>query len=168
MSQVLEALKKKNLSEPIFGVLSLDSTFVKSSPSAAGALKKRAASDRSDDQDLCDRRGADDAGRAKTLGWECWRRPVGREFLRNIDVKRLKPRNCLNGSRLRGRQTRRTARNVGLKPVVPPKRNRRNPWRYNKKLYKRRNEVDRFLRRIKDFRRIAMRCDTPDIMFLAF
>ena len=31
-----------------------------------------------------------------------------------------------------GDETRQTARDVGLKPVVPPKRNRRNPWRYNK------------------------------------
>lgn len=67
-----------------------------------------------------------------------------------------------------GDETRQTARDVGLKPVVPPKRNRRNPWRYNKKLYKRRNEVERFFRRIKDFRRIATRYDKLDTMFLAF
>ena len=68
-----------------------------------------------------------------------------------------------------GDETRQTAREVGLKPVVPPKRNRREPWTYNKKLYKRRNEVERFFRRIvEDFRRIATRCDKLDTMFLAF
>lgn len=67
-----------------------------------------------------------------------------------------------------GDETRQTARDVGLKPVVPPKRNRRNPWRYNKKLYKRRNEIERFFRRIQDFRRIATRYDKLDVTFLAF
>ena len=68
-----------------------------------------------------------------------------------------------------GDETRQTARDVGLKPVVPPKRNRREPWTYNKKLYKRRNEVERFFRRfLEDFRRIATRCDKLNVMFSAF
>ena len=67
-----------------------------------------------------------------------------------------------------GDETRRTARDVGLEPVVPPKRNRREPWRYDKDLYKRRNEVERFFRRIKDFRRIATRYDKLDVTFSTF
>ena len=79
LSQVLEVLQKEELIDADFSVLSLDSTFVKSSPCAAGALKKRAASDRADegrshDQDSCDRRRPDDSGRAKTHAWERWRR----------------------------------------------------------------------------------------------
>lgn len=79
LSRVLEVLQNEELVGADFSVLALDSTFVKSSPSAAGALKKRAAGDRADerrahDQDTCDRRRADDAGRAKTLAWERWRR----------------------------------------------------------------------------------------------
>ena len=79
LSQVLEVLQKEELIGADFSVLSLDSTFVKSSPSAAGALKKRAASDRANerrahDQDTCDRRRPDDSGRAKTHAWEHWRR----------------------------------------------------------------------------------------------
>ncbi len=79
LSRVLEALQKEELVGADFSVLSLDSTFVKSSPSAAGALKKRAASDRADegrsrDQDSCDRRRPDDSGRAKTHAGERWRR----------------------------------------------------------------------------------------------
>ena len=75
LSRVLEALQKEELIGADFSVLSLDSTFVKSSPSAAGALKKRAANDRADegrshDQDTYDRRRPDDSGRAKTLAWE--------------------------------------------------------------------------------------------------
>ncbi|MBP3557243.1 MAG: transposase, partial [Thermoguttaceae bacterium] len=67
-----------------------------------------------------------------------------------------------------GDATRQTARDVGLEPVVPPKRNRREPWDYDKKLYQRRNEVERFFRRIKDFRRIATRCDKLDVTFSTF
>ena len=79
LSRVLEALQKEELIGADFSVLSLDSTFVKSSPSAAGALKKRAASDRADegrshDQDSCDRRRPDDSGRAKTHAGERRRR----------------------------------------------------------------------------------------------
>ena len=81
LSRVLEALQKEELIGADFSVLSLDSTFVKSSPSAAGALKKRAASDRADegrkttrDKGSCDRRRPDDSGRAKTHAWEHWRR----------------------------------------------------------------------------------------------
>ena len=79
LSQVMEVLQNEALSDADFSVLSLDSTFVKASPCAAGALKKRTAGDRSDegrsyDQDSRDRRRSDDAGRAKTLAWERWRR----------------------------------------------------------------------------------------------
>ncbi|MBR2002627.1 MAG: transposase [Thermoguttaceae bacterium] len=79
LSRVQEVLQKEELIGADFSVLSLDSTFVKASPCAAGALKKRAASDRADegrahDQDSCDRRRPDDAGRAKTHAWERQRR----------------------------------------------------------------------------------------------
>ena len=79
LSRVLEVLQKEELIGADFSILSLDSTFVKASPCAAGALKKRAASDRSDegrshDQDSYNRRRPDDSGRAKTHAWERWRR----------------------------------------------------------------------------------------------
>ena len=32
----------------------------------------------------------------------------------------------------------------GYIPVVPPKKNRKNPWDYDKELYKQRNEIERF------------------------
>ena len=68
-----------------------------------------------------------------------------------------------------GDATRQTARDVGLEPVVPPKRNRREPWDYDKKLYQRRNEVERFFRRnLEDFRRIATRYDKLDVTFSTF
>ena len=40
--------------------------------------------------------------------------------------------------------------------------------RINKELYKRRNEVERLVRRLKGFRRIFSRFDKLDVLFLGF
>ena len=64
--------------------------------------------------------------------------------------------------------TRGLALALGWQPVVPPKRNRRRPWRYDRALYRRRNQVERLFRRLKRFRRIATRYDKLDAVFLAF
>ncbi|MBQ7494054.1 MAG: transposase, partial [Selenomonadaceae bacterium] len=39
---------------------------------------------------------------------------------------------------------------------------------YDEELYKRRNEIERFFRRLKRFRRIFTRYDKPDIVFAGF
>ena len=57
---------------------------------------------------------------------------------------------------------------MGFMPVVPPKSNRKEPWDYDKELYKTHNEVERLFRRIKGFRRIFTRYEKLDIMFIAF
>jgi transposase len=67
-----------------------------------------------------------------------------------------------------GDETRQLVKSFGYTPVVPPKVNRISKWRYNKKLYKKRNEVERLFRRLKGFRRVATRYDKTDIMFLGF
>ena len=54
------------------------------------------------------------------------------------------------------------AKKCGMRPVVPPKSNRKKPWRYDKKLYKRRNIVERNCRNIKQFRRVFTRYDKLD------
>ena len=63
--------------------------------------------------------------------------------------------------------TRRIALNSGFVPVVPPKKNRKSPWEYDKKLYKRRNEIERYFLRLKRFRKVFSRYDKLDIVFLA-
>ena len=45
----------------------------------------------------------------------------------------------------------------GYDPIVPPKSNRLRKWHYDKELFKRRNEIERFFRRLKRFRRIFTR-----------
>jgi transposase len=64
--------------------------------------------------------------------------------------------------------TRKAVKRRGFKPVVPPKSNRKKPWKYNKTIYKRRNEVERLFRRIKGFRRVCTRYEKLDVMYLAF
>ena len=66
-----------------------------------------------------------------------------------------------------GDETRALAVALGYIPVVPPKRNRKNPWDYDKELYKHRNQVESLFRRIKRFRRIFTRYDKLDVIFLA-
>jgi transposase len=67
-----------------------------------------------------------------------------------------------------GDETRNLVVQLGYEPIVPPKSNRLEKWEYNKELYKRRNIVERFFRRMKEFRRVFTRYDKLDIMFLAF
>ena len=65
-------------------------------------------------------------------------------------------------------ETRALARRLGMEPVVPPKRNRRAPWPYNRELYKKRNEIERLFRRLKAYRRVFTRFDKLDRMYLGF
>ena len=67
-----------------------------------------------------------------------------------------------------GDETRALAEELGYMPIVPPKSNRKNPWSYDKQLYKQCNQVERLFRRLKRFRRIFTRCDKLDIIFLTF
>lgn len=57
---------------------------------------------------------------------------------------------------------------LGYLPIVPPKRNRKEPWDYDIEMYKRRNEVERLFRRLKGFRRVFTRYDKLDTMFIGF
>ena len=67
-----------------------------------------------------------------------------------------------------GDATRKLAALMGYIPVVPPKSNRKEPWDYDRELYKHRNQVERLFLRIKRFRRIFTRYDKLDIMFISF
>ena len=45
----------------------------------------------------------------------------------------------------------------GIKPVIPPRSNRKTPIEYDREAYKRRNLIERCVNRLKQFRRIATR-----------
>ena len=97
----------------------------------------------------------------------CHDAPEGRELIKILG-KPVKNIPLLMDKAYEGDETRKTAVNQGFDPVVPPKSNRKDPWEYDKELYKRRNIVERFFRRLKDFRRINTRYDKLDTVFLAF
>jgi transposase len=65
-------------------------------------------------------------------------------------------------------KTRNLVQSKACVPVVPPKSNMLKPWRYNKQLYKRRNEIERLFHHLKNFRRIATRYDKLDVVFSSF
>ena len=64
-------------------------------------------------------------------------------------------------------KTRSLAIENGFIPVVPPKKNRKDPWDDDKELYKRSNEVERYFLRLKRFRKVFTRYDKLDVIFLA-
>ena len=93
--------------------------------------------------------------------------PQGRKLLKKRG-KVKKRTYLLMDKAYEGDETRALAVELGYIPVVPPKSNRKEPWLYDKALYKLRNEVERLFNRIKRFRRIFTRYDKLDIMFLQF
>ena len=97
----------------------------------------------------------------------CGDGPEGRALLRMFGPADY-PVYLLMDRAYEGDKTRALAVELGYTPVVPPKRNRKDPWEYDKELYKQRNQVERLFRRIKRFRRIFTRYDKLDVIFLAF
>ena len=58
-------------------------------------------------------------------------------------------------------------REQGAEAVIPPKSNRRDPWEYDRDLYKQRNLIERAFNKLKQWRRIATRYDRKSLYFLA-
>ena len=67
-----------------------------------------------------------------------------------------------------GDETRQLVLDLCMIPVVPPKSNRIEPWKYHRALYKKRNEIERLFRRLKGFRRIFSRYEKLDARFIGF
>ena len=94
--------------------------------------------------------------------------PEGRKLLTAFGSASLKPCAVIMDRAYEGDETRSLISGFGFSPVVPPKRNRKEPWEYDRELYKKRNEVERMFRRLKGFRRIFTRFDKLDVMFMGF
>ena len=58
------------------------------------------------------------------------------------------------------------AKDHGFKTVVPPKKNRKLPWSYDRHLYKHRNNIERYFLRLKRFRKVFTRHDKLDSIFV--
>lgn len=93
--------------------------------------------------------------------------PEGRKILRKMG-NRLAKVPLLMGRAYAGDENRQQAKAMGMDPVVPPRKSRLHPWKYDKELYKKRNEVERLFRRLKGYRRVFSRFDKLDIIFMGF
>ena len=94
--------------------------------------------------------------------------PEGRKLLETLQNKGWEGTAVIMDKAYEGDETRQLVFDLGMQPVVPPKRNRLSAWKYDKEMYKKRNEVERLFRRLKGFRRIFSRFDKLDIMFMFF
>lgn len=94
--------------------------------------------------------------------------PVGQGLLEKIPKKIRKKKSLLIDKAYEGDGFREKVKKCGMRPVVPPKSNRKKPWRYNKKLYKQRHIVECNFRLIKEFRRVYSRYDKLDETYNAF
>ncbi len=54
-----------------------------------------------------------------------------------------------------------------IRPVIPNRSNRLKPHPFNRSRYKGRNVIERMFGRLKDFRRVATRCDKNAENFLS-
>ncbi len=97
----------------------------------------------------------------------CGDAPEGRSLLQQLGPVDH-PVHLLMDRAYEGDETRALAVELGYIPVVPPKSNRKNPWDYDRQLYKQRNQVERLFRRIKRFHRIFTRYDKLDVIFVSF
>lgn len=94
--------------------------------------------------------------------------PEGRKLLQGLNHLGWEGTQVIMDKAYEGDETRNLVYELGMKPVVPPKCNRKWSWQYDKVLYKKRNQVERLFRRLKGFRRIFTRYDKLDIVFRFF
>jgi len=94
--------------------------------------------------------------------------PVGQELMAEVPIALCKDIPLLMDKAYEGDACRAKARECGMRPVVPPKSNRKKPWKYDEKLYGGRNVVERNFRNIKQFRRVCTRYDKLDETYNAF
>jgi transposase len=93
---------------------------------------------------------------------------MGRALLGSLGRATVEGTPFLMDRAYEGDETRGLAESLVYRPVVPPKRNRKEQWEYDKELYKGRNVVERLFRRLKRFRRVCTRYDKLDCMFTIF
>ena len=55
----------------------------------------------------------------------------------------------------------------GAEAVIPPKSNRKDPWEYDRQLYRTRNLIERAFNKLKQWRRLAARYDRKSLYFLS-
>jgi transposase len=151
--------------------ISLDSISVKMHPDGTRALKKRTPDYwqipwRMDHQDSYGCGRCQGRNNIRTLSKQAHDAPEGRELLRDLGSFPGMP--VIMDRAYEGNETRQLLLALDMVPVIPPKSNRVDPWRYDRALYKKCNEIERLFRRLKGFRRIVSCFEKWDCVFLAF
>jgi transposase len=89
--------------------------------------------------------------------------PVARRLIRRVrPAKRMLGDKAYDSAELREELNAR-----GTKPAIPNRSNRKQPFRFNKRLYKLRWRIENAFNRLKDFRCIATRYDRLACNYLA-
>jgi transposase len=84
-----------------------------------------------------------------------------------ILLEGLEPQHVIGDKGYDSDPLRRKIRSIGAKPVIPSRRNRRIR-RHDRQRYKLRNVVERFVNRVKHYRRVATRYEKLAVTFLGF
>ncbi len=174
LDRVFTELQKQQIVQVNIESVSIDSTSIKAHPDGTGAQKKRSASHRQiarrmDHQASSGCRGFRTALVFALSPGNNGDGPEGRKLLNTLADKEFEGiEHVIMDKAYEGDETRQLVLDLGFEPVVPPKSNRLEPWEYDRELYKKRNEVERLIRRVKGFRRVFSRFDKLDCMFLAF
>ena len=92
--------------------------------------------------------------------------PHGRELLKSFEPGEVE--HVVADAAYDGDETRRQVRTLKAKACIKPHSNRKTKKRYNKTRYKNRNQVERFLNRIKQYRRVATRYEKTVENFAGF
>jgi putative transposase len=83
-------------------------------------------------------------------------------------IRRVKPsKHMLGDKAYDSAELREELHERGTKPVIPNRSNRKQPFSFNRRLYKLRSLVENAFNRLKDFRRIATRYDKLARNYLA-
>jgi transposase len=97
------------------------------------------------------------------------------ELMRQGAVKRagpgrpkLRPRSVVGDRSYSGKPMRDHMRRRGISPVISQLRSEKTPRLMDWNLYRERNVVERLVGRLKEYRRIATRCDKRAASYFAF
>ena len=89
--------------------------------------------------------------------------PVGERLIRRVEAAQ----HLLGDKAYDNKELREELAERGTRPVIPNRSNRKQPFRFSKRLYKLRWRIEAAFNRLKDFRRIATRYDRLARNYLA-
>ena len=81
--------------------------------------------------------------------------------------KRLRPQRVAGDKGYSSRKYRHYLRRRGIRVTIPRKKNEHRTGPFDRELYRQRNQVERLINRLKQFRRVATRYDKQATSFAA-